>query len=380
MKNYTTNLSQNEPNPDASIGVLRRRNKKVVILSDQPKDRISGPNIVILNLFPFLEKELDIKWKVCPGLNIFGFKTVPPSIKSILSSLISFSKLLFDKDIREAEIINAHGISSWLPAIWLAKFLGKTSLITFHEIYEYTKLKWFFGGGKIARRVWNYTTKNADYIIDVSGTQKNKNVFYIPNGINIGMFKPKQAKKREKTVLIVCRLSPEKGIEYFVEASRIIRKRLDAKFVAVVNSPVSARKNNLYMDLLNNNGIEIHRQIPPDEMQRFYGEADVLILPSLMEAFPLVIFEAMACGTPVVAADVGGVARAVKDNVVGFLVPPKDSQAIAEKTIKILENENLRLKMSHDCIEWTKEFTWDKIAEKYLEVYRKIFSGQAGRK
>lgn len=361
MKNYTIKSSPN---------------KKVVILSDQPKDRISGPNIVVSSIFPFLEKKLNVKWKVCPGIRVFGSKTIPKFAKPILSSLLSFSELIFDKDVRSAEIINAHGLSSWLPSIWLAKFLKKTSLITFHETYEYTALPWFFNGGRLAQWVWNYTIKNADYIIDVSGTIKLGKAFFIPNGIDIKEFAPKKERKGKKTVLWVGRFSVEKGIEYFITASRLVRKEIDAKFIVVTNTSKDAKQNKSYARLLDSNKIEVYWQVSHDQMGKFYQEADVLVLSSLMEAFPLVLFEAMACGTPVVATNVGGVARAVKDGLVGFVVPPKNPQEIAKKTLDILKDENLRMKMSKNCVEWVKNFTWDKIAEKYLEVYKKILSRQ----
>lgn len=357
MKNYITKSSQNP---------------KVVILSDQPKDRTSGPNIVISNLFPLLEKKIDIKWKVCPGLELYKLKRIPHFLRALLVSLSSFLHLLFDKEIRECQIINGHGISSWLATIWLSKFLKKISLITFHETYEYTKLKWFFGGGKVAQWVWNYTIRNSDNIIDVSNTIKLKKAFYIPNGVDINKFKPKERKEDKKRVLFVGRLSPEKGLEYFIEASKIIKKYLaDIEFI-VVTGKIKDGKGLKMVHVLKENNIKFYNNIPHEKMPEFYQKASIFVLPSLCEACPLVLLEAISCGIPVVATKVGGVQFIVKDGFVGFLVPSKNPQAIAEKVLKILENARLKKEIEKNCLEWIKNFTWEKTAEEYLRVYQKI--------
>ncbi|MBI2013539.1 MAG: glycosyltransferase family 4 protein [Candidatus Colwellbacteria bacterium] len=359
MKNYITKSSQN---------------LKIIILSDQPKERISGPNVVISNIFPFLEKHLDIKWKVTPALGLYKIKGVPHSVKAVLFSVFSFFCLLFDKEIRDSQIINGHGVSSWLITIWLSKIFKKISIITSHEVYEYTKLPWFFGGKKLAKWVWNYTMKNAQYIIDVSGTIKSEKAYFIPNGVDIKKFAPGKVKikKDKKTVLFVGRLSPEKGIEYYLEASQIIKHRLGegVGFAAVTNLSTKTKDKLRIMDLIRKSGVNL---IPGAlNMPEIYRKADVFVLPSISEAFGLVNLEAMASGVPVVATNVGGVPNVVKDGVVGFLVPPKDSQAIAQAVIKILEDDQLREKMRENCLAWVKNFTWDKIAKQYLEFYQKV--------
>lgn len=344
---------------------------KVILFSVKKWDRMSGVGRVLSNLFPLLQKKINIKWKNCSGTFILKIN-IHPFVKLLFIDILTSLKLLFDKDIWKCEIINAHRIDTWLPTIWICKILRKKSLITFHETYEYTKEKWFCGGGKWAQWLWNYTIKNADYIIDISNTIKRSGVFYISDGINLNRFRSRKIEKDKKVVLFVGRLTHQKGVEYFVEASQIVKKELKVKFIAVTNSPLKKVKE--YVNLLRKNEIELYEKVPSDEIVKLYQKADVLILPSLSEAFGLVLLEAMACGTPVVASNVGGIPNVVKDGIVGFLIPPKDSQAIAKKTLMILKNEEIREKMRINCLEWVKNFSWEKIAEKYIEIYRKILS------
>lgn len=345
---------------------------RIILLSEKKLNSMSGVGKVVTNLFILLsQREIDIKWRTCKPLFILKLN-INPALKRIIVDIFTFLKLLFDRDIWRCEIINAHGISSWLPTIWICKILKKTSLITFHETQEYIK---FFGGKKWGKWIWDYAIKNADYIIDISKTIKRKKVFYIPDGINLKEFKPRDIEKKEKIALFVGRLSAQKGVKYFIKASKIIkRKSKNVKFVAISQTSLKWPNGKKYANLLRKNNIELHIRIPRGELIQFYQKASLLILPSISEAFGLVLLEAMACGTPVVASNVGGVPNAVKDGVVGFLVPPKNPQAIAEKSLLILENKGLREKMSKNCLEWVKNFSWEKIAEMYLEVFQKITS------
>ncbi|MCK4454267.1 glycosyltransferase family 4 protein [Candidatus Parcubacteria bacterium] len=359
---------------------------KVVILSNKEKNDLSAINIVIAGIFPHLEKKIDIKWKICSGIKTGAFfKYIGeslklkngPALKLPIIAIFTFLKFLFNQDLWKCQIINAHGADSWIPVVLLSKILKKTSIITLHETENYTKEHWFYGGKKMANWLWKWTLKNADYLIDISNTVKLGKSFYIPNGIDLSIFKPRFTEKKEKTILFVGRLRNQKGIEYFVKAIQIIKKhqtKEKIRSVVVTSSMLKVPEEEKYAKLIKENGIELHSRIPFKEIKKYYQEADVLVLSSVYEAFGLVLLEAMACGTPVVASNVGGIPNVVKDGFVGFLVPPRDSQVIAQKILVLLGNEKLREKMSENCLEWVKSFSWEKIAEKYLEIYYQVLT------
>ena len=103
----------------------------------------------------------------------------------------------------------------------------------------------------------------------------------------------------------------------------------------------------------------------------YYKAADVFCLPSMMktECYPLAILEAMACGLPIVASDIGGIPDAVKSGENGLLAPPKDSEALAEAIIYLLENEDIRERMGRNGRERVERYSWVKIAEETEKVY-----------
>lgn len=105
------------------------------------------------------------------------------------------------------------------------------------------------------------------------------------------------------------------------------------------------------------------------ELADWYTAASLVCVPSYNESFGLVALEAQACGTPVVAAAVGGLSTAVRDGVTGLLVPGHDPQAYAAVFDRILREPGLRDAMSARAIAHAGSFGWDHTAERTLAVY-----------
>ena len=94
------------------------------------------------------------------------------------------------------------------------------------------------------------------------------------------------------------------------------------------------------------------------------------LLPSLQESFGLSALEAMACGVPVVASNVGGLPEVVEDGVTGFLHPPDGVTQMAESAIRILSNPELHARMAADGVRLARErFSADRIVPLYEALY-----------
>jgi glycosyltransferase involved in cell wall biosynthesis len=99
---------------------------------------------------------------------------------------------------------------------------------------------------------------------------------------------------------------------------------------------------------------------------------DVLMMPSLYEAMPYVLLEALASGVPVIATDVGGVAEAIQDNVTGFVVPQHDATALLGKLQLLIENAELRQDMARASLRKSGEMTAERMVDQTLQVYRAV--------
>jgi len=104
----------------------------------------------------------------------------------------------------------------------------------------------------------------------------------------------------------------------------------------------------------------------------YYAAAEAVIMPSHYESFGMVALEAMACGTPVIASEVGGLAYLIQDGLTGFHVPDQDPVELAGKIRLLLDNHELREDMAAAAVRSAQNYAWPLIAAKIVEVYRAL--------
>jgi glycosyltransferase involved in cell wall biosynthesis len=156
-------------------------------------------------------------------------------------------------------------------------------------------------------------------------------------------------------VLTVCRISPQKGLEYLVEAaSAVVEKFPSVKFVIRAYSSEAKYRTNL-LSLINGYNLQKYFEIIEEfssyeEIPKYMSAADVFVLPSISEGLPVVILEAMACGLPVIASRISGIPDVVVDNHNGLLVQPRDAKGFANAIITVLSNEKLRSSLSKGAL------------------------------
>lgn len=209
-----------------------------------------------------------------------------------------------------------------------------------------------------------------------------------PPGIDHGIFSPgsRSAARAElglpadaPVLGFVGRVQPLKGLATAVEALAAVRESLPEARLLVVGGPSGpageaeiARVGRLVERL----GLTEHvRFVPPQDHTRlptYYRAADVLLVPSRSESFGLVAAEAQACGVPVVAARVGGLAFAVEDGESGFLVDGWDPGAYAGAALKIITDPPLAAKLSAGAVAFAGRFSWQATSDRLLELYRGI--------
>lgn len=95
-------------------------------------------------------------------------------------------------------------------------------------------------------------------------------------------------------------------------------------------------------------------------------------MPSFYESFGMVALEAMACGTPVIASQVGGLAFLVRDGETGYHVPEGDPSALCDKLTLLLSDHELRAKMGTNAENYAQGYKWESIAGRIANVYRNL--------
>ena len=109
-----------------------------------------------------------------------------------------------------------------------------------------------------------------------------------------------------------------------------------------------------------------------DLLQYYYSAAEMVVMPSDYESFGMVALEAMACGTPVIASDVGGLAFLVRHGRTGYRVPARDPAALAAKITRLLTNTGLRRRIGQRAACWAESYAWSHIADRVEALYAEL--------
>lgn len=199
-------------------------------------------------------------------------------------------------------------------------------------------------------------------------------IHVIHNGVNIDLFRPSAS--RLNIILYVGRQTAHKGLPYLLEAfAKFVQDHKEYRLVIVgerLEGGVDVSLVRLAKRLGIADKVQFAGRIPDTDLQSILGRARCLVLPSLAEGLPLTVFEAMASETPLVATNVGGIPEVVQNGHNGLLVPPGKSGALALSMDRIVSDAKLRDTLVKGGKKTCREFSWDKVAQKTLEVYKRV--------
>jgi glycosyltransferase involved in cell wall biosynthesis len=196
----------------------------------------------------------------------------------------------------------------------------------------------------------------------------------IPNGVETSRFRPIERPKNAKVkILFIGRLIPRKGFQRVIRALPAVREKADYPFeVEVVGTGEAKERLDAEAQKLGvSDLIKYVGTVPYEKLEQAYQYADVFVLTSLSEGMPSVILEAMGCGLPVIASNVGGNNELVKDGENGFLVEGDDVKDLANKLISLVNDQDLRSRMGIRSREKALSYDWENIMKNYNELYLK---------
>jgi D-inositol-3-phosphate glycosyltransferase len=220
-------------------------------------------------------------------------------------------------------------------------------------------------------------------------------IVIIPPGVDTSRFYPipmEEARESigipldDRLLLFVGRIEPLKGLETLVRAIALMSEQgvqcQVPHYLAVVGgdpaasgeniSDEMARLQSLRQELGMNELILFLGKRAQDSLPYYYSAADVLIMPSHYESFGMVALEAMACGTPVVASQVGGLAFLIQDGITGFVVPDGDPRALSDRLTRLLTEPDLRQRLGEQAAAYARQYAWEHIVDRLLDVYRSL--------
>jgi len=190
-------------------------------------------------------------------------------------------------------------------------------------------------------------------------------------------------KDKKKQILFLGRLAANKGIKYLVSAMpKILAAHPDAKLIICGEGEEKPSIVNQIKSLGLEGNITFYGTVNLDTLSSLYATSSVFVLPSInrLEAFGIVQLEAMACYTPVVAADIPGVNSVMDIGKSGLLVPKQNPDAIADSVIKIIGNPEMIRQMGARGRELVEtKYDWPIISKEIEAVYRKAIAKKKGK-
>ncbi len=221
----------------------------------------------------------------------------------------------------------------------------------------------------------------------------NRKMTVIPPGVDTSHFYPIPAdeakqyiglKPENRMVLFVGRIEPLKGIDTLIQAMSCL-DMLDVGHpvhLAIIGGDVDVspeemsdemtRLQKMCDDLCMGGMVVFLGKRGQDTLPYYYSAAEVVVMPSLYESFGMVALEAMACGTPVIASEVGGLGYLVQNGVTGYTIPDSDPAELCDKLSHLLGNEDLRSQMGNSAAEYAADYAWNKIASQIIDVYKEL--------
>lgn len=236
-----------------------------------------------------------------------------------------------------------------------------------HQLYKFAL------GGGVRVIVQNLDDKELLHKIGALG--KNKTTLIRGSGVNLNNYQVEPEPTGAPVVMLVARLLLDKGVIEFVEAAKLVREQgIEARFV-MVGDIDSGNLNSCTQQQVQdweNSGIVECWGFRAD-INNVMAKANIVVLPSYREGLPKCLIEAAACGRAVVTTDVPGCRDAIEADQTGFLVPVRNSAALCQAVIKLINKPEQRKMMGEKGrMLALKHFDIDKVVAVHLSIYQEL--------
>ena len=292
----------------------------------------------------------EVNWTFSPGLF--------PKVKRFINS-------------NSFDVIHTHGPFAPNISFLALLYSNAVNVATFHTAFSgfnYYKLSKFLFTG-ISKKIDGSICVSRYALREISPHFPKGNYKIIPNGVDTSRFSPRGEKLKEfkdkRIILFLGRLDPRKGLSVMLKAFPLIKKEIPNAVLLVVGKgiPPGGIPENLKESII------FKGMIPNELVPVYYRSADLYCSPALYgETFGIVLLEAMACGTPVVASNIDGYREVIPDKK--MLFERGNPVSLADRAISVLKNASKSEKVRKIGIETANKYDWNSVAEQTENFYR----------
>jgi len=307
--------------------------------------------------------------------------------ENILDSLnpITWLKVfLSTKRVNPELVIFPWWVSFWTPQFWtiaaLVKIFTQAKILFIcHNVVEHESRT-------IDKICTRFVLKKGDYFIVHSGEDFENLKKIIPDAnvkqgfhptyevFHSGSITKEKARRQlgvdSNTILFFGFVRPYKGLDYLIEAMPIITKHIDVSLLIVGEFWKGDEK---YREEIKNLGVRenikiINKYVPNEEVGLYFAASDVVVLPYVSATGSGIVQSAFGCNKPVISTNVGCLPQVIDDKRTGYLVPPRDPQAIADAVVSFYK-EGKEEEFVNNIIKEKEKFSWDRMVET-IESFR----------
>lgn len=345
--------------------------------------------------------------QIAPGVSVSHILAGPPDLPlhrqaEYLDDFLDGIQQYRQETGADYQAVNSH---YWLSGVAGGKFaaaIGAPHLATFHTLAR-IKLQSRSGEDEPAVRqdAEARIIAEADRIIAFSPHERDAlvrlydadpgRIALVPCGVDLSRFRPLGRSRARaelglnghKVLLSVGRIEALKGFDLLLHSAAQLGSAYDLQ-VLVVGADANggreiARLRQLADDLNLGGSVDFVGRVPQERLAWYYSAADVCVVPSYYESFGMAALESMACGTPVVAARVGGLPTIIQHGRTGYLKSWRCPEAFANSVEMIIANRSLRDSLGEAARRRAESLGWDAVAGQLLELCGLDAAAPAGR-
>jgi glycosyltransferase involved in cell wall biosynthesis len=218
-------------------------------------------------------------------------------------------------------------------------------------------------------QIYKPKSKNEFVVVPSSITKNNciregwpeKQIFILPLGTDTNYFKLITKKKNNKNkILFAGNGATRKGLPYLIKAVEMLQSEYNV-YLTIVS-------HNVYDIKIKN--VKVYKDITDEKLLELYKTHNIFVLPSLLDGWGLSVTEAMSCEMPVIVSNITGMSDIIKDGENGFVVSPKNHQAIYNRLKLLIKDSNLRQNTGKNARKTIKNLSWEKVGENFLKFLK----------
>lgn len=313
-----------------------------------------------------------------------------PAGGSVARIAISFRQAGEVREIvarEQFDVVHVHEPMMPIVPVQFLRYSNAVNVGTFHAAQEDGNLMYLFTRGLMKRWFARLDGKIAVSAAAARLVSRYYPGYYnvIPNGIDTKRFRPdvdpiSKLQDGKINILFVGRPEKRKGLRYLLRAFAQVRGEVsDARLVVVGQVSKLTQNQKEWVERKGIKDVVFAGFVSDEDLPRYYRTADIYCAPNIgNESFGLVLVEAMACGTPIVASNIEGFADVVTHGVEGLLVTPEDQDALAAALLQLIKSPDRREEMALRGRVRAEQFGWERIARNIISYYERLAYEKAG--